>query len=145
MAETTQDRNIRLVIDDYYGRVFDKRDIERAQTLFHKEFINRTHPNWGEIRGPVAITPVVEMLHEGLSEFHTEIHVIMAQDNQVMLWATQTGIHNREGHIMGKAPDGQQWSSKQAHLITFSEEGQVIEHDVIRNDLVSVNRQGETT
>lgn len=119
--------------------------MKRAQSLFHEDFINRTHPNWGEIRGPSAITPVVEMLHDGLSEFKTEIHVIMAQDNQVMLWATQTGVHNKAGHIMGQTPDGQPWSSKQAHLIAFSEDGQVIEHDAIRNDLITVSRQGEST
>lgn len=144
MAESIQDRNIRLVIDDYYGRVFDQRDIEFAWAFFHKDFTNRTHPNWGEVRGPEAIIGVVEMLHAGLSQFKTEIHVIMAKDNQVILWATQTGVHDKEGHIMGKAPDGLQWSSKQSHLITFSDEGLVIDHDAIRNDLISVTRQGET-
>ena len=145
MAATIQDRNIRLVVEDYYGRVFDHRDIERAQTLFHKEFINSTHPNWGEFRGPAAITGVVEMLHAGLSDLTTEIHVIMAEGDQVMLWATQTGVHDREGQIMGKAPDGLSWLSKQSHLITFSDDGQVIEHDAIRNDLISVNQQGMST
>ena len=143
MAETIQDRNIRLVVEDYHGRVFDQRDLARAQTLFHDDFINRTHPNWGEVRGPAAIIGVVEMLHEGLSDFRTEIHVIMAEDNQVILWATQSGIHSRDGHIMGKAPDGQPWSSKQSHLIAFSDDGQVIEHDAIRNDLITVSRHGE--
>ena len=143
MAETIQDMNVRLVVEDYYGKVFDQRDFERAQTLFHEDFINRTHPNWGEIRGPAAIIGVVEMLHGGLSNFGTDIHIIMAKDNQVMLWATQTGVHNREGHIMGQTPDGLLWSSKQAHLISFSDDGLVIEHDAIRNDLTSVGRQGE--
>ena len=142
MTETIQERNIRLVVEDYYGRVFDQRDLERAQTLFHEDFVNRTHPNWGEVRGPGSITGVVEMLHDGLSNLRTDIHVIMAKDNQVMLWATQTGVHDRDGHIMGKAPDGRQWSSKQSHLIAFNDDGQVIEHDAIRNDLIPVNPQG---
>ena len=143
MAETVQERNIRLVVEDYYGRVFDQRDLKRAQTLFHEGFINRTHPDWGEVRGPAAIIGVVERLHNGLAGLKTEIHVIMAQDNRVMLWATQTGIHDRDGHIMGNAPDGQRWALKHAHLIAFNDEGQVVEHDAIRNDLISVSRQGE--
>ena len=61
MAETIQERNIRLVVEDYYGMVFDKRDLERAKTLFHEDFINRTHPNWEGVRGPAAIIGVVEM------------------------------------------------------------------------------------
>ena len=134
---------MRLVVEDYYGRVFDKRDLERAKTLFHEDFINRTHPNWEGVRGPAAIIGVVEMLHGGLSNLKTNIEVIMAKDNQVMLWAIQTGIHDRDGHIMGKAPEGAEWVSKQSHLITFDDSGQVIEHDAIRNDLVSVSPLGE--
>ncbi|MCH8986781.1 ester cyclase [Patescibacteria group bacterium] len=134
-------RNIDLVKEGYYGKVFDRGDQEYANKLFHPEFINKTHPNWGEVCGPEAIMDVVTMLRSGLSKFHTKIDRIVAVDNEVWVWATQTGIHNK-GYIMGQAPTGKVWSSRQSHIILFNEEGQVIEHDAIRNDLITVNRDG---
>jgi hypothetical protein len=128
-----EERNIHTIRDMYYPEFLDGGNIDLADRMIHADYYNDSHPDWP--RGPEGIKRVHRMLHTALTELRMDIHNIMASDNVVIIWATQSGVWKGTEHLFGvMESEGTVYRQHQAHRFEFDRDGLITEHRVQRDD-----------
>lgn len=112
------------VVRRMYDEVFNRQDLDLAETIVAPNFKNHTAPP-GMQDGPAGIKAVVTMLHAAFPDDRHEIEDIFASGDRVAVRIRHHGTH--QGPFLGLPASGQHVSQQQLHIVRL-EGGRWVEH-----------------
>ncbi|HET6319102.1 MAG TPA: ester cyclase [Chloroflexota bacterium] len=119
------------IVRRFYDEVFDRQNLDLADTLVAPYFKNHTAPP--EMRdGPEGIKAIVRMLFAAFPDDRHDIEDIFAAGDRVAVRQRHHGTH--EGAFLGLPPSGAHVSQAEIHIIRL-EGGRLVEHWGCRDDL----------
>jgi steroid delta-isomerase-like uncharacterized protein len=119
------------IVRRMYTDVFDRQDLELADSLVAPDFKNRAAPP-GMQDGPDGIKAVVRMLFAAFPDDRHDVEDVFAAGDRVAARVTHHGTHL--GSYLGIPPSGKHVSQPELHIIRL-EHGQWVEHWGVRDDL----------
>jgi nogalonic acid methyl ester cyclase / aklanonic acid methyl ester cyclase len=75
----------------------------------------------------------IKNLRSAFPDLHYEEHEIISQGNKVIFWGSVTGTH--KGNFFFVPPTDNRISYEAVHIHTIGEDGKIVEHKSIRDDL----------
>jgi predicted ester cyclase len=111
--------------------LFDKGNFDALDELIHPDFVNHEAPP-DNPQGPEGLKETVSWLRGLWGPMRAEIEDEICEGDKVVARVTMHGRHL--GEFLGKAPTGKEYSVEHIHIWRL-EEGKVIEHWSVRDDL----------
>ena len=97
-------------------------------------------PVRGELRGPEEFIDTIKNLRTAFPDLHHEEQTIISQGNIVVSIINVTGTHT--GNFFILSPTGKKISYEAVHIYKIGEDGKIIEHKAIRDDLTFLAQLG---
>lgn len=97
-------------------------------------------PVRGELRGPEEFIDTIKNLRTAFPDLHHEEQTIISQGNIVVSIINVTGTHT--GNFFILPPTGKKISYEAVHIYKIGEDGKIIEHKAIRDDLTFLAQLG---
>jgi predicted ester cyclase len=113
------------------AELFERGNLDAAEELVHPEFVNHEAPP-DNPQGREGLKETVAWLRGLWGPMTFEIEDEICEDDKVVARVVMHGKH--VGEFMGRAPTGREFATKQIHVWRI-EDGQVIEHWSVRDDL----------
>jgi predicted ester cyclase len=138
---TTEEDNIkaaRQVIE-----AFNTGNVSNVSEFISPQYFNResqVDPVRGQLRGPSEFIDTVENLLIAFPDLRHHEEAIIAQDDMVVSIINVTGTHN--GNFFILPPTGNKNSYEAVHLYRVDEDGKIVEHKAIRDDLTFLAQLG---
>jgi steroid delta-isomerase-like uncharacterized protein len=138
---TTEEDNIkaaRQVIE-----AFNTGNVSNVSEFISPQYFNResqVDPVRGQLRGPSEFIDTVENLRIAFPDLRHHEEAIIAQDDMVVSIINVTGTHN--GNFFILPPTGNKNSYEAVHLYRVDEDGKIVEHKAIRDDLTFLAQLG---
>jgi predicted ester cyclase len=126
------------IVRRFYDEVFDRHNLELADTFVAPQFKNHTAPP-GLQDGPEGIKALVRMLFAAFPDDRHDIEDIFAAGDRVAVRQLHHGTH--EGAFLGLQPSGKHVSQAEIHIIRL-EEGLLVEHWGCRDDMSFLRQMG---
>lgn len=140
-TELTEEKNIkaaRQVID-----AFNTGDLSNVSEFISPQYFNResqVDPVRGQLRGPSEFIDTVENLRTAFPDLRHHDEAIISQDGMVVSILNVTGTHT--GNFFILPPTGNEISYEAVHLYRVGEDGKIVEHKAIRDDLTFLAQLG---
>jgi nogalonic acid methyl ester cyclase/aklanonic acid methyl ester cyclase len=117
---------------------FNTGDTNSVQEFISPEYINRESQSHKEsyrshLRGTEEFIDTIRNLRGAFPDLHYEEQEIISQDNKVVFVANVTGTNT--GNFFFVPPTGNKISYEAVHIHTIGNDGKIIEHRAIRDDL----------
>jgi nogalonic acid methyl ester cyclase/aklanonic acid methyl ester cyclase len=117
---------------------FNTGDASNVHEFISPEYINRESQSYKDsyrshLRGPGEFIDTVKNLREAFTDLHYEEHEIISQDNRIVFIGNVTGTHT--GNFFFVPPTGNKISYEAVHIHMIGDDGKIIEHRAIRDDL----------
>ena len=141
IGETTIESNInkaRQVIE-----AFNTGNISNVSEFISPLYFNResqVDPVRGELRGPEEFIDTVKNIRTAFPDLRHEEHAIISQDDTVISIINFTGTHT--GNFFILPPTGKKISYEAVHIYRIGEDGKIVEHKAIRDDLTFLAQLG---
>ena len=90
-------------------------------------------PVRSKLRGPEQFIDIVKMLRSAFTDHHYEEQEVFATRDKIAVVARVTGKHT--GNFFVIPPSGNRISYQAVHIFRFGEDGKIVEHKAIRDDL----------
>lgn len=119
------------------GNVSNVSDFISEQYFNHESQID---PVRGQLRGPTEFIDTVEKNRVGFPDLHHQELAIIAQDDMVVSILNVTGTQT--GNFFILSPTGNEISYEAAHVYRIGDDGKIIEHNAIRDDLSFLTQLG---
>jgi steroid delta-isomerase-like uncharacterized protein len=138
---TTEENNIKVasqVID-----AFNTGNVSNVSDFISEQYFNResqVDPVRGQLRGPSEFIDTVENLRTAFPDLRHHEEAIIAQDDMVVSILNVTGTHT--GNFFILPPTGNEISYEAVHLYRVGEDGKIVEHKAIRDDLTFLAQLG---
>ena len=112
-------------------------DVSRIHEFISPEYFNhesQVDPVRSKLRGPEEFIDTVKNLRSAFADLHYEEQETIASGDKVVQILTITGKH--VGNFFGiSAPTGHDISYQAVHIHRIGEDGKIVEHKAIRDDL----------
>jgi predicted ester cyclase len=105
---------------------------------FNRE--SQVDPIRGQLRGPLEFIDTVENLRIAFLDLRHHEETIIAQDDEVVSVINMTGTHT--GNFFILPPTGNEISYEAVHLYKVADDGKIIKHKAIRDDLTFLAQLG---
>jgi predicted ester cyclase len=131
--KTTED-NIRIVREVF--KVFNTGDITRVNEFISPQYFNhesQVDPIRSKLRGPEEFIDTVRNLRSAFSDLHYEEQETIAAVDKVVSIVNITGKHT--GNFFIIPPSGNKIAYQAVHIHRIGDDGKIIEHKAIRDDL----------
>jgi predicted ester cyclase len=118
-------------------------DVSRVHEFISPQYFNhesQIDPVRSKLRGPDEFIDTVRNLRNAFDNLHYEEQEIIASDDKVAQIVTVTGKHT--GNFFVIPPTGNNISYQAVHIYRIGEDGKVVEHKSIRDDLTFMNQLG---
>jgi steroid delta-isomerase-like uncharacterized protein len=117
---------------------FNTGDTKNVHEFISLEYVNRESQRAkdsyrSQLRGPEEFIDTIKNLRSAFPDLHYEEREIISQDNKVVFIANVTGTHT--GNFFFVPPTGNKVSYEAVHIHTMGNDGKIIEHRAIRDDL----------
>jgi steroid delta-isomerase-like uncharacterized protein len=138
---TTIENNInraRQVIE-----AFNTGNVSNVSEFISSSYFNhesQVDPVRGELRGPEEFIDTIKNLRTAFPDLHHEEQTIISQGNIVISVINLTGTHT--GNFFILPPTGKKISYEAVHIYKIGEDGKIIEHKAIRDDLTFLAQLG---
>ena len=124
---------------------FNTGDTSKVHEFVSSEYINRESQKAkdsyrSQLRGPEEFIDTIKNLRSAFSDLHYEEQYIISQGNKVVLTSNVTGTHT--GNFFFVPPTGNKVSYEAVHVHTMGNDGKIIEHRAIRDDLKFMLQMG---
>lgn len=124
---------------------FNTGEISNFHEFIGSEYINRESQKHkdsyrSQLRGPEEFIDTVKNLRSAFPDLHYEEQEIISQDNKVAFVGNVTGTHT--GNFFFVPPTGNKISYEAVHIFTIGNDGKIIEHRAIRDDLKFMGQLG---
>jgi steroid delta-isomerase-like uncharacterized protein len=140
MSSQENIETVRRAID-----AFNTGDTSKVHEFVSSEYINRESQKAkdsyrSQLRGPEEFIDTIKNLRSAFLDLHYGEQDIISQDNKVVIIANVTGTHS--GNFFFVPPSGNKVSYEAVHLHTIGNDGKIIEHRAIRDDLKFMLQMG---
>ena len=117
---------------------FNTGDIRNVHEFISPEYINRESQRAkdsyrSQLKGPQEFIDTIKNLRTAFPDLHYEELEVLSQGNKVVFIANVTGTHT--GKFFFVPPTGNRVSYEAVHIHTIDNDGKIIEHKAIRDDL----------
>lgn len=132
--ENSIDQNIRIVRQAL--EAFNTGDTSKVQEFISPQYFNhesQVDPVRSKLRGPEEFTDTVRALRSAFTDLHYEEQETITAGNKVVSIVNVTGIHT--GNFFLIPPSGNRISYRAAHIHRIGDDGKIVEHKAIRDDL----------
>ena len=138
-TETTSIRVVREALE-----ALNTGDVSRVHEFISPEYFNhesQVDPVRSKLRGPEEFIDTVKNLRSAFADLHYEEQETIASGDKVIQILTITGNH--VGNFFGIAPPtGNNISYQGVHIYRIGEDGKIVEHRAIRDDLTFMMQLG---
>jgi predicted ester cyclase len=119
-------------------------DIHDAQCRNHAPgpFDDSVWPTTGNPFGPDDAASTIAWLRQNMPDLDVRIDALLGEGDQVVAWVRATGTPTGPGPIPAT---GRKVDFAQAHRFRISEQGRIVEHWAVRDDLRSMLQAGAIT
>ena len=111
-------------------------DVSRVHEFISPEYFNhesQVDPVRSKLRGPEEFIDTVKNLRSAFADLHYEEQETIASGDKVVQILTITGKHTRNFFVI--PPTGNNISYQGVHIYRIGEDGKIVEHKAIRDDL----------
>jgi predicted ester cyclase len=131
---------MRSTVETLMTRLLAGGETELAEQLVHPEFVN--HEASPERRnGSSGAAATSEWLRSCFGNLRYDIHRIFVDGDMAAAYVTMHGTH--EGGLPPGVPATHKpFAVKHVHLVRFADDGRVIEHSAVRDDLGMIMQLG---
>ena len=132
--EEKEKRNIQTVMR--LKDAINTGDVSRAHEFISEQYFNhesQIDPVRSKLRGPEEFIDTVRNLRNAFDNLHHEVQDTIAAGDKVAQIVTVTGKHT--GNFFVIPPTGNNISYQAVHIYRIGEDGKVVEHRAIRDDL----------
>jgi nogalonic acid methyl ester cyclase / aklanonic acid methyl ester cyclase len=122
---------------------FNTGDVSNVSDFISEQYFNResqVDPVRGQLRGPTEFIDTVENLRTAFPDLRHNEEAIIVQGDEVVSVINVTGTHT--GNFFILPPTGNEISYEAVHLYKVGEDGKIIEHKAIRDDLTFLAQLG---
>ena len=122
---------------------FNTGDLSNVSEFISPQYFNResqVDPVRGQLRGPSEFIDTVENLRTAFPDLRHHDEAIISQDDMVVSILNVTGTHT--GNFFILPPTGNEISYEAVHLYRVGEDGKIVEHKAIRDDLTFLAQLG---
>jgi nogalonic acid methyl ester cyclase/aklanonic acid methyl ester cyclase len=141
LAQSTEENNIntvRRVVEAFNtGNVSNVTEFISPQYFNHESQVD---PIRGQLRGPEEFIDTVENLRTAFPNLNHKEQQIIAQDDTVVSVLNVTGTNT--GNLFILPPTGKDISYEAVHIYRIGEDGKIVEHKAIRDDLTFLAQLG---
>ena len=138
-TETTSIRVVREALE-----ALNTGDVSRVHEFISPEYFNhesQVDPVRSKLRGPEEFIDTVKNLRSAFADLHYEEQETIASGDKVISIVNVTGKH--VGNFFGiVAPTGHDISYQGVHIYRIGEDGKIVEHRAIRDDLTFMMQLG---
>jgi steroid delta-isomerase-like uncharacterized protein len=122
---------------------FNTGNVSNVSSFISDQYFNResqVDPIRGQLRGPSEFIDTVENLRVAFPDLRHNEEAIIAQDDTVVSVLNVTGTHT--GNFFILPPTGNEISYEAVHIYRVGEDGKLVEHKAIRDDLTFLAQLG---
>jgi predicted ester cyclase len=140
-AQATVDNNIKVarqVIE-----AFNTGDVSNVSQFISPQYFNhesQVDPVRGQLRGPEEFIDTIKNNRIAFPDLHHEEQAIITQGDIVISIINVTGTNT--GNFFILQPTGNKISYEAVHIYRISEDGKIVEHKAIRDDLTFLAQLG---
>ena len=132
--EEQEAKNIKTV--NQLREALNTGDVSRVHEFISPEYFNhesQVDPIRSKLRGPEEFIDTVKNLRSAFADLHYEEQETIASGDKVVQILTITGKHTRNFFVI--PPTGNNISYQGVHIYRIGEDGKIVEHKAIRDDL----------
>jgi predicted ester cyclase len=131
---------MRSVVELLMTRLLAGGETDLAEQLVHPDFVNNeAEPE--RRNGPSGAAATSEWLRSCFGNLRYDIHRIFIDGDMAAAYVTMRGTH--EGGLPPGVPATHKpFAVKHVHLIRFADDGRVVEHSAVRDDLGMIMQLG---
>jgi steroid delta-isomerase-like uncharacterized protein len=122
---------------------FNTGNVNNVSDFISEQYFNRESQVdlvRGQLRGPAEFIDTVENLRTAFPDLRHHEESIIAEDDEVVSVINVTGTHT--GNFFILPPTGNEISYEAVHLYRVDEDGKIVEHKAIRDDLTFLAQLG---
>jgi steroid delta-isomerase-like uncharacterized protein len=117
---------------------FNTGDTNKVHEFISADYVNRESQSAkdsyrSKLRGPEEFVDTIKNLRSAFPDLHYEESEIISQGNKVIFVGNVTGTHR--GNFFFIPPTGNKISYEAVHIHTTGDDGKIVEHRAIRDDL----------
>jgi steroid delta-isomerase-like uncharacterized protein len=123
--------------------VLNTGDLSRIQEIISPQYFNhesQVDPVRSKLRGPEEFMDTVKNLRNAFPDLHYEEQETIASGDKVISIVTVTGKH--KGNFFVIPPTGREISYQAVHIHRIGNDGKIVEHRAIRDDLTFMMQLG---
>ena len=131
---SSTEQNIRIVKQAL--EAFNTGNTSKVHEFISPQYFNhesQVDPVRSKLRGPEEFTDTVRNIRSAFTDLHYEEQGTIAAGNKVVSIVKVTGKHT--GNFFVIPPSGNRISYQAAHIHRISDDGKIVEHKAIRDDL----------
>ena len=131
---------LRSVVESMMTRLLAGGETELAEALVHPDFVNNeADPERRD--GPSGAAATSEWLRSCFGNLRYDIHRVFVDGDMAAAYVTMHGTH--EGGLPPGVPATHKpFAVKHVHLFRFADDGRVVEHSAVRDDLGMIMQLG---
>ena len=131
---------LRSVVESMMTRLIAGGETELAEQLVHPDFVNN-EADPERRNGPGSAAATSEWLRSCFGNLRYDIHRVFVDGDMAAAYVTMHGTH--EGGLPPGVPATHKpFAVKHVHLFRFADDGRVVEHSAVRDDLGMVMQLG---
>ena len=133
-STNTTEENIKAVRQVF--EAINTGNISKVNEFISPQYFNhesQIDPVRSKLRGPEEFTDTVRALRQAFPDLHYEEQEVFAARDKVAVVARVTGKHT--GNFFVIPPSGNRISYQAVHIFRIGEDGKIVEHKAIRDDL----------
>lgn len=141
LAQSTEVNNINIVRQ--VAEAFNTGNVSNVSEFISPQYFNResqAEPIRGQLRGPEEFIDTVENLRIAFPNLRHEEQETIAQGDTVISILNVTGTNT--GNFFILPPSGNKISYEAVHIYRIGEDGKIVEHKAIRDDLTFLAQLG---
>ena len=131
---------LRSVVELMMTRLLAGGESELAEQLVHPDFVNN-EADPERRNGPSGAAATSEWLRSCFGDLRYDIHRVFVDGDMAAAYVTMHGTH--EGGLPPGVPATHKpFAVKHVHLFRFADDGRIVEHSAVRDDLGMVMQLG---
>lgn len=141
LAQSTEQGNINTVRQ--FAEAFNTGNINNVSDFLSPRYFNhesQVDPVRGQLRGPEEFIDTIRNLRIAFPDLHHEEQSIIAQGDTVVSVLNVTGTNT--GNFFILPPTGKNISYEAVHIYRIGEDGKIVKHKAIRDDLTFLAQLG---
>ena len=135
MGSDANRRLVRRALEEVYANG----DLELANELVHRAFVDHEPAHAEQPRGPESVKQTVRSLQSAFGELRFEVEDEIAESDKVVQLVTMSGRHT--GPLMGREPTGKAFAVRHIYIWRIAD-GRIAEHRGSRDDLGLLGQLG---